>query len=101
MNIAMPVYRHPRTGSHRETWVISIGFTARDDTDARVLSRAVTRRIADSLPGYDKNLVAVARESDPGVMMPIYCADDIYCVRDPDHPPPCQSEDGTNLDGAA
>ncbi|WP_144300383.1 hypothetical protein [Stackebrandtia nassauensis] len=79
---------------------MSMAFTAADEARARTIAGYAAQRLADFLPGFDKNMIAISREADPGLMLPLYCDQDIYCLLAPEHAGPCRDINGTNLDGA-
>lgn len=87
-----------RDGPRPETWTITFGFIAHDEPHARTAAQHASRRLASVLPGFDKNMVALARETDPYTPMPVYCDNDIYCAQAPGHHGACRAQDGTNLD---
>lgn len=97
--------QHQWNGHHRshpnakhELWTITFAFFAHDEGHARATAQHATRRLAKVLPWFDKDAVAMARESDPYNIVPVYCDNDIYCVLKPFHDGPCRAQNGADLD---
>lgn len=92
-------YRHRhRPDAKHELWTVTFAFFAHDEDHAHTCVQHASRRLAKVLPWFDKDAVAMARETDPYHVISIYCDDDIYCVLKPFHSGPCRAQDGADLD---
>lgn len=87
---------HPR--AKHELWTLTFAFFAHDEGHAHTVAQHASRRLARMLPWFNKDSVAMTRETDPYQVISVYCDDDIYCVLKPLHTGPCRAQDGADLD---
>lgn len=78
-----------------DTWTITFDYSCDSPTRARYIGLDIARRLADVVPGFDANTVALARDTDPAA--PLLCDRDIYCHRFRDHDGPCRDHNGRPL----
>lgn len=92
---------HPGTEWRRPAyglWTLTFAFTAFDEAHAHTVAQHASRRLASVLPSFDKNAIAIASETDPYRVIPVYCDNDIHCALAPEHPGPCRDQTGADLD---